>query len=150
MYKYMSYELKDRQIEAENSFYKAPDIPEEILSYVPPVDTRELMTGITLQRLREIFNEVIRRQENKVDPIRSKFGKIEKEEVNMEEKMEFVHSYIKTHKTFLFRQLLSESKSRTQVIVTFLVILELIKGGKISVTQENRTDDILINSLEVG
>ena len=135
---------------AENSFYKAPDIPEEILSYVPPVDTRELMTGITLQRLREIFNEVIRRQENKVDPIRSKFGKIEKEEVNMEEKMEFVHSYIKTHKTFLFRQLLSESKSRTQVIVTFLVILELIKGGKISVTQENRTDDILINSLEVG
>lgn len=48
----------------------------------------------------------------------------------MEEKMEFVHSYIKTHKTFLFRQLLSESKSRTQVIVTFLVILELIKGGK--------------------
>lgn len=78
MYKYMSYELKDRQIEAENSFYKAPDIPKEILSYVPPVDTRELMTGITLQRLREIFNEVIRRQENKVDPIRSKFGKIEK------------------------------------------------------------------------
>ena len=142
MYKYMSYELKDRQIEAENSFYKAPDIPEEILSYVPPVDTRELMTGITLQRLREIFNDVIRRQENKVDPIRSKFGKIEKEE--------FVHSYIKTHKTFLFRQLLSESKSRTQIIVTFLVILELIKGGKISVTQENRTDDILINSLEVG
>lgn len=29
----------------------------------------------------------------------------------MEEKMEFVHSYIKTHKTFLFRQLLSESKA---------------------------------------
>lgn len=69
------------------------------------------MTGITLQRLREIFNEVIRRQENKVDPIRSKFGKIEKEEVNMEEKMEFVHSYIKTHKTFFSDSFLAKAKA---------------------------------------
>ena len=34
-----------------------------------------------------------------------------------------------------------------EIIVTFLVVLELIKGGKISVIQENRTDDIIINTI---
>lgn len=150
MYKYMSLELKDRQMDAEYNMYKQPTIPKEVMDYVPPVDPKELMADVTLQRLREIFNEVLKRQEDKVDPIRSKFGKIEKEDVNMEEKVEFVRSYISTHKTFLFRQLLLESHSKMQVIVTFLVILEMIKGGKISVVQENRTDDILINSLEAN
>ena len=148
MYKYMSYELKDRQMDAEYTLYKNPTIPEEVAEYVEPVDIDELMDGITLKRLREIFNDVLKRCEDKVDPIRSRFGKIEKEDVNMEAKVEFVHSYIKQHKTFLFRQLLTESKSKMQIIVTFLVVLEMIKGGKISVVQENREDDILINSLE--
>ncbi len=148
MYKYMSYELKDRQNEAEYSFYRQPDIPEEVSGYVEPVDLDNLMEGVTLQKLREIFNDVLKRCEDKIDPVRSRFGKIEKEDVNMEEKSEFVHSYIRTHRTFLFRQLLMEGRSRMQIIVTFLVVLEMIKGGKISVVQESRTDDILINSLE--
>lgn len=148
MYKYMSYELKDRQTDAEYTLYKSPTIPDEVSEYVEPVDLDALMDGVTLKRLREIFNDVLKRCEDKVDPIRSKFGKIEKEDVNMEAKVEFVHSYIKSHKTFLFRQLLVEGKSRMQIIVTFLVVLEMIKGGKIAVVQENREDDILINSLE--
>ena len=37
-----------------------------------------------------------------------------------------------------------------EIIVTFLVILEMIKGGKVAVVQENRRDDIIINSLEVA
>lgn len=148
MYKYMSYELKDRQNEAEYSFYRRPDIPEEVSGYVEPVDLDNLMEGVTLQKLREIFNDVLKRCEDKIDPVRSRFGKIEKEDVNMEEKSAFVHSYIRTHRTFLFRQLLMEGRSRMQIIVTFLVVLEMIKGGKISVVQESRTDDILINSLE--
>ena len=112
------------------------------------MDMDELMADVTLQRLREIFNDVIRRCEDKVDPIRSKFGKIEKEDVNMEEKVQFVTDYIKTHKTFSFRQLLEKSCSKMQIVVTFLVILEMVKGGKITVVQEKKEDDILINSLE--
>ena len=33
-----------------------------------------------------------------------------------------------------------------QIIVTFLVILELMKTGKITISQENIFDDILIES----
>ena len=90
MYKYMAYELKDRQIDAEKSMYKKPTIPEEVKSYEEPVNLDELVKGITLQKLNKIFKDVMKKQVDKVDPIRSKFGKIEKEEFSLEEKMLYV------------------------------------------------------------
>ena len=77
MYKYMSYELRPYGSRIKK-VYKLPTIPKEVLSYREPVDTGQLLDGLTLEKLNEIFQSVIRRQEDKVDPIRSKFGKIEK------------------------------------------------------------------------
>ena len=34
MYKYMSYELKDRMEDADKIFYREPDIPREVLEYL--------------------------------------------------------------------------------------------------------------------
>ena len=81
LFKYMSYELKDRQIDAERAFYKEPTVPKEVAAYRPPVNLEELIGDLTLHRLNQIFQDVLKRQEEKIDPIRSKFGKIEKEEV---------------------------------------------------------------------
>lgn len=147
MYKYMSYELRDRQMDAELSLYKVPTVPDEVASYEEPVDLEQLMADIDLIKLREIYNEVLKRCEDKVDPIRSKFGKIEKEDVNLEVKARYVTDYISSHRTCSFRNLLERSHSKMEVIVTFLVVLELIKGGRISVIQERRTDDIIINTI---
>ena len=33
MYKYMSYELKDRELESERVMYKTPTIPQEVMEY---------------------------------------------------------------------------------------------------------------------
>lgn len=146
MYKYMSYELRDRQVEADRSVFREPSIPEEVAAYEEPVDLDELTKDVTLVSLRQIFNEVMKRCEEKIDPVRSKFGKIEKEEVNLEEKAGYVRDYIGKHRNCSFRQLLSGG-TRMEIIVTFLVVLEMIKGGKISVVQETRNDDILINAI---
>ena len=78
MYKYMSYELKDRQVEGERLLYREPQIPDEVMNYVEPVDLDRLLDGLTLQKLNIIFKEVIRKQSDKIDPVRSRFGKIEK------------------------------------------------------------------------
>ena len=87
MYKCMAYELKDRQMDAGRVMYKKPTIPEEVRAYEPPVDIHELMSDITLSRLHEIFESIMKKQQDKIDPLRSKFGKIEKEEVSLEDKM---------------------------------------------------------------
>lgn len=144
MYKYMSYELKDMYMDADRSMFKKATIPKEIADYKQPVNLDELVGDMNLAKLQAIFEDIMKRQENKLDPIRSKFGKIEKEEVSLEEKMTYVREYITTHKHFSFRELLLTSSSKVQIIVTFLAVLELIKMGNITVEQENRDDDIVI------
>lgn len=146
MYKCISYELKDRQMDAQKVLYKVPTIPKEVMEYEEPVDVRELLSDVTLSRLNTIFKSIMKKQVDKIDPVRSKFGKIEKEEVSLEEKMAYVEEYARTHNTFSFRALLEAQHSKMEVIVTFLTILELMKMGKILISQEYIFDDIKIES----
>ena len=90
MYKFMSYELKDRELDGDRVMYKSATIPDEVKGYVPPVNLDELLGDLTLVQLNRIFKEVMKRQESKVDPVRSKFGKIEKEEVTLPDKLDYV------------------------------------------------------------
>ena len=54
----------------------------------------ELLDGITLSRLNDIFKEVMKKQLDKIDTRHSTFGKIEKEEVTVEDKLEYLNQYI--------------------------------------------------------
>lgn len=146
MYKCMAYELRDRQIDAEKVWFKAPTIPPEVLAYEEPVNVNELMSGVTLARLNDIFQSIIKKQADKIDPVRSKFGRIEKEEVSLSDKMTYVEEYSLHHGHFSFRSLLEAQSGKMEVVVTFLAILELMKMGKIVVSQEYTFDDIKIES----
>lgn len=147
MYKYMSYELRDRQVDAARSLYREQKLPPEVALYKPPIDYEELIGDMTLGRLHGIFKSVLRRQEDKIDPIRSQYGNIEKEEIDMDMKTLYVEAYAREHKTFSFRKLLEKQAGKMEVIVTFLIILELMKTGKILISQETIFDDIMITSL---
>ena len=147
MYKFMSYELKDKMDEAANVFYKNPTIPKEVAQYREPVDPAQLLAGLTLEKLNAIYKSIIRRQEDKLDPIRSKFGTIEKEEVSLSDKMIEMREFARTHRKFSFRDLLESQCSKVQVIVTFLSILELMKMGHIHVEQDGLFDDISIQVI---
>ena len=144
MYKYMSFELKDRQFSAERNLYKAATIPEEILKHQEPLDYGTLIGDMNLSKLHAIFKETVKRKEEKVDPIRSQFGKIEKDEINLEEKTSYIEEYIARNGQLSFRDLLEKQNSKMEVIVTFLVVLELIKTGVITIEQNDIFDDILI------
>lgn len=150
MYKYMSYELKDRQLDAQRSLFKTPSIPEEIMNYREPVDYEELVGDMTLQKLNEIFKEMIKRQEDRIDPIRSKFGNVEKDEVQLEEKQSYILCYLNEHDCCSFRELLEKQNSKMEIIVSFLVVLELIKVGQIHITQNRLFDDIIIKRADTA
>jgi len=146
MYKFMSLELRDRQVDAAKNMYRRQNLPKEVAAYRQPINYEELMEGMTLNRLHEIFKSVVRRQEDKIDPIRSRYGNIEKDEIDMDVKTLFVEAYAREHKSFSFRRLLEKQSSRMEIIVTFLIILELMKMGKITISQEHIFDDIIIAS----
>lgn len=144
MYKYMALELRDRQVDAAKCWYKKPKLPREVENYRYPVNYEELLEGVNLAKLHEIFKSVIKRQVDKIDPIRSQFGKIEKDEINLEEKQEYIEEYVRNHKRFSFRNLLEKQGSKMEIIVTFMAILEMMKQGIISIEQERTFADIII------
>ena len=143
-YKYMSYELRDRMEDAARSLYKPDTTPKEVLSYRPEVDLDELTADLTLAKLHEIFDSVLRRQSEKIDPVRSQFGTIKKEEVRLADKLVWVADTAKKRKRMSFRNLIAGQRSRMQMIVTFLAMLELMKYGIVEVSQEETVGDITI------
>lgn len=149
MYKYIAYELKDRELDSDMILYKGPTIPEEVKEYVEPVNLDKLLGDLTLQKLGAIFQEVMKRQTDKIDPVRSKFGKIEKEEVTLTDKFTYIHGYMKDHKKFSFRQLLEKQHTKMHIVVTFLAILEMMKLGEINVRQEETCGDIMIETTGI-
>ena len=144
MYKYMSFELKDMHMGAERFVYKHETLPEEVKKYRPPVDYDYLLGELNLQSLHRIFQETLKRKEDKIDPIRSQFGNIEKDEIELEAKTEYIKDYILSHDRLGFRDLLEKQNSKMEIIVTFLVVLELIKVGIIMIEQDHIFDDIII------
>ena len=147
MYKYMSFELKDMQLESGFSLCKKETLPDEVKNFRNPIDYEQLIGDMNLNKLHEIFNFMMQRKEDKIDPIRSQFGNVEKEEVDMEAKAAYIEMYVAAHKTFSFKNLLEKQHSKVEIIVTFLVILELMKIGKITIVQEDLFDDIKITAV---
>lgn len=150
LYKFMSYELRDRQQDASLNMYKAPTVPKEVMAYRPDVKLEELLKGVTLSRMHAIFKNIMKRQADRIDPIRSQFGTLEKEEVDMDATWERVEQYIMDRGKCRFRDLFEHKKTKMQMIITFLVILELMKIGKITISQEGIFEEIYITAEETG
>ena len=134
-------------MDASRVLFKPPTIPEDIADYKEDIDVGALLSDLTLARLHEIFKSIVKKQVDKIDPIRSKFGRIEQEDVNLSTKFVQIQEYGLLHRKFSFRSLLEAQHTRMEVIVTFLGILELIKIGRVLIEQESLFDDISITYL---
>lgn len=148
MYKYAALELKDMELDASHNLYKKPTIPKEVEEYREEVDPAELVDGLTLSKLNDIFRSIMRKQVDKIDPIRSKFGTIEKEEINIEDRMVQIREEVRGLKGINFRTLLEAQPTRMNIIITFMSILELMKVGAITIRQEETFGEIVIDSLD--
>lgn len=67
--------------------------------------------------------------------------------ISVKEKIANIFNLLKTRKKLSFIQLLSESENKTEVIISFLAILELIKSGDASVSQKNTFSDLEIYKI---
>ncbi len=126
---------KDMDLEAFNNLnFDLIELPE----------TEELLEGITLEKLYDVFKEVVLRQENKVDRVRSSYGKIQRESFTIEGKKEHIRELLKSGKEIVFFEIFAEDSSKSEKITTFLAVLELIKIKEIFVEQKNNFGDIII------
>ena len=148
MYKYAAQELKDMSLDAEKVYFRQETIPKGLKKEKPNIKPEDIIGDLTLTRLSEVFQEVMRRKRDREDPVRSKFGKIRKERYKVEDCMEEIRNKVRGFRRFHFRTLLEIQPTKEKVVVHFLAVLELIKIGSVSVSQEDNFSEIYITSLE--
>ena len=84
---------------------------------------QDMLSKVTLERLQEIYRMVTRRQVDKIDPVRSKFGNIEKDPVRLSQKLALVYEYAQQKKHFSFRGLLQKQYTKADVLLRFSLVL---------------------------
>lgn len=146
--KFMSLQLKERSDLGTEVFYTGPNIPNEILSCLPAADPVALLDEVTLSRLQDVFHEIISRKTDRLDPIRHRFRQIEKDEVTVEERMNYILKLVCSVEKLVFESFFEETSSRLNIVVTFLAMLELIKLNKIKVEQSATFTEIFITKAD--
>lgn len=147
-YKYMSGILAEKMDETGVVLTKETDLPDEVKKYRPPVDLDDLLKGVDLEKLYKVYNDILKRNEDRINRRPNPYGKIEKEKFSVTERMTNVQRRLIKERKTSFKKLLEEQTSKTGIVVTFLAVLELIHYRKIVVSQEEIFGEIIIESLD--
>lgn len=147
-YKSLGDDLSDYEDKAPEYMLKPPTIPSDVKNFIPNIDYEELLKGIDINKLSDVFTEVLRRKRDSIDTMRAGFGKLKKEKIPLKDTILSVVKYANENKKFSFRKLLESKEDKMHVIVTFLAILELMKVGRLKVSQDSNFSEINIEIVE--
>ena len=145
-FKYLAGELSDEEAYAARFLYKGTTVPPEVEEYVAPMDLDGLLEGVTVDQLKDLFVSVMNRKEYRQDDTRAGFGVIRRERVSLGKKIRNLVRFARQKRSFSFREMLEGGATKTDVVVSFLAVLELMKMGKLQARQDASCGDI---SLEV-
>ena len=102
-----------------------------------------LLRDVTLYDLARVFKEAM---ENR--PVMSQF-ELNREPIKLEQQKEFLFKYFDGDGRLKFSNLLTNLKTRLEIIVTFLAILDLVREGTCTLQQNDVFDDIELMHLGV-
>lgn len=146
-YKLISKTLKVKYEKADRMVFKESSIPKEVKNYFQKPDTMALLEDIEFAKLYKIFQSIVKRNIEKIDVIKSEFGDIKKEVYTLQGKVEDLLLMREEYKVISFSDLFSEVTVKSEMVITFLAVLELIKMGNIRVEQMGTFDDIIIRFI---
>jgi len=110
----------------------------------------EVMDGIGLDVLFSSFGEVLKRRERKVDRIRSGFGSVRKDTYTVAQKIGHIMNLLTAKKTVRFSRIFGPEPDRSEMVVTFLALLELIRMKRITASQSGLFGEIIIRQRTAG
>ncbi|MEM1222368.1 MAG: segregation/condensation protein A [Verrucomicrobiota bacterium] len=129
--------FKEASIDIENLILKAND-------QIARIGPREAVEAIErpLKKVERVelwntFNHVLRRLAEKIEE-----GEINAEQVTVADRMEYVLLRVKHEKSFLFSQLFESTTTITNIVATFLAVLELTRLNEIQIYQDKAFADI--------
>ncbi len=121
------------KIEDVNRFFKEPDSSVGEFKY-------ELPEKLSLDLLVKAFTDMMQKMTIKAEVVQEK--KIVKDRFTVAQKITQIKDVLLTKKEFKFSEMFEEGFSRSEVINTFLALLELLKRQYLTVKQNSLFDDI--------
>jgi segregation and condensation protein A len=115
------------------------------LGLPPEVPLSLGLDRVTLRKLTRIFREALRRL-----PPEEEAGTIDRQEVSIQEKAEEILAALAQKGRLSFRRLVSTCRSRLEVVLSFLAVLELIKAQRVVAEQERLFGDIRLLPLDIA
>ncbi len=113
--------------------------------FEPPLIPKDfvLPQNAGLEDLKTAYLQLLKRLKP-VDPLPQ--IKIDRS-ISVKRQIDSIYNLLKSTKKVSFSEIVKTAGSRTEVIVNFLAILELLKAEKIFITQNNSFEDIEINKI---
>lgn len=136
--------LRDREVGLGRMFGKKPEIIEEKKK---PQCTQELLKGVTMLKLYEIYSKLINIYRNKMNTDNVINKEIPIDKFKIEDKMEYLMNNIEVGKKTLFSSIAEKCSSKIEIVVTFLALLELMKLKSVTVIQENNFREIYVERI---
>jgi segregation and condensation protein A len=131
--------LSLREMEQEGSFAHQPDVVEEESGEPPP------LADVSIFDLIRAFQNVLKRFEEAHD-----FGDIVDDRFTVSDKIDLLMTRFGPGDTSRFDELFETATSKTEVIVTFLALLELMKLNQFVVIQSGLLGEIVIQRRALG
>lgn len=137
-FKEAATQLRTREAMQEQLFPRFPVVPELAAENL-------LVEEVGIFDLINAFQKVLKRlDKNKPEDLREIF----EENFTVGDKIEYLLRIIDTGVPMRFEECFAESSSRTEIVVTFLAMLELIRMKQLRVRQESHFQEIWIERTE--
>ncbi len=138
-FKNAAVELQKREIVFSQVFYKQQ---EDLAQYAR--DTAIESFDVSMEKFLDVFQELYRRKAMKRQESSMMIHKIKRDQISLEEKIQQIEEFFKNRVSLKFEQLLDQHFDISEIVITFLAVLELIKIKFLSVRQEEHFGEILI------
>lgn len=104
-------------------------------------DAPPVLDGIAVQDLFAVFEEMMKRQNRRIDTVRAGYGEMPRDRFTVTAKIAHIQERLRGGRV-RFLSLLEECRTRREMVVTFLALLEMIRRGILVAKQENDFGDI--------
>jgi segregation and condensation protein A len=130
--------LRDQETKQENLFARVPVTPD-----LAPVENI-LVDEVGIFDLIHAFQKILKRLEKKPENLAEIFA----ENFTVSDKIELVLRITQSGVPVRFEELFADAAGRTEIVVTFLAMLELIRLKQLRVRQEGLCGEIWIDRVE--
>ncbi|KEI07078.1 segregation/condensation protein A [Clostridium botulinum] len=136
--------LKEREENMGFMYSKKPEIIEDI----PKDDNNDILKGLTILKLFNIYNDLINTYKNKMNTENVIQREIPLDKFKIEDKMIKISESLSSGETIKFSKLIGTCETKIEAIVTFLALLELIKLRLVAVAQEGNFREIYLEGIK--